>query len=335
MSSYDIVIDSSTRKDRATTDANNFVSYLSTPLYGIESVNFVSASIPYLNSASQVVNGNVHVYYVVLEVPNYGVLTDRIYTVDNPYTYNNTVSVGATGNSGQTTIVVNSSSGIGSGMDVTGTGIGTNAKVVSINGTTVTLDVANSGAVSGRVNFVNSVDNRFDFAYTGTLVVPTLPGASPTNYVMSSINDSISVQKTVPVMEAIKVSIYYYDVTTSSFKLYPFTASGASTEEFVIKLNVQATKDKRFATKQQDEDDQRLEPKIAPPVTPGSENTFARKLINYYKSTTRNKLNPEESTEPVGALLPRREFMGVPTKYAQILIPIAVVLLVLAILLAK
>jgi hypothetical protein len=39
--------------------------------------------------------------------------------------------------------------------------------------------------------------------------------------------------------------------------------------------------------------------------------------------------------EPVGALLPRREFMGVPTKYAQILIPIAVVLLVLAILLAK
>ena len=83
MSSYDIVIDSSTRKDRATTDANNFTSYLSTPLYGIESVNFGSASIPYLNSAAQV-NGNVHAYYVVLEVPNYGILSDRIYTVDNP-----------------------------------------------------------------------------------------------------------------------------------------------------------------------------------------------------------------------------------------------------------
>ena len=265
MSSYDIVIDSSTRKDRATTDANNFTSYLSTPLYGIESVNFVSASIPYLNSASQV-NGNVHAYYVVLEVSNYGILTDRIYTVDNP-------------------------------------------------------------PESGETNL--------NFAYTGTLAVPSLAGASPTNYVMSSINDRFSVEKTIPVMEAIKVSIYYYDTSDSSFKLYPFTNAGSATEEFVIKLNVQGTKDKRFATKQQDEEDKRLEPNIAPPVKAGSENTFARKLINYYRSTTRNKMNPEETAEPVGALLPRREFMGIPSKYAQILIPIAVVLLVLAILLAK
>jgi len=228
-------------------------------------VNFVSASIPYLNSASQV-NGNVHAYYVVLEVPNYGVLTDRIYTVDNP-------------------------------------------------------------PESGETNL--------NFAYTGTLAVPSLAGASPTNYVMSSMNDRVDVQKTVPVIEAIKVSIYYYDTSDSSFKLYPFTKTGSATEEFVLKLNVQGTKDKRFATKQQDEDDKRLEPNIAPPLKPGSENTFARKLINYYKSTIRNKMNPEETTEPVGALLPRREFMGIPSKYAQILIPIAVVLLVLAILLAK
>ena len=265
MSSYDIIIDSSTRKDRSTTDANNFTSYLSTPLYGIESVNFVSASIPYLNSASQV-NGNVHAYYVVLEVPNYGILSDRIYTVDNP-------------------------------------------------------------PESGETNL--------NFAYTGSLIVPALAGASPTNYVMSSINDRFSIKKTIPVMEAIKVSIYYYDTGDSSFKLYPFTNTGATTEEFILKLNVQATKDKRFATKQQDEEDKRLEPNIAPPTKPGSENTFARKLINYYRSSTRNKNNPEVSEEPVGALLPRREFMGIPSKYAQILIPIAVVLLVLAILLAK
>jgi hypothetical protein len=265
MSSYDIVIDSSTRKDRSTTDANNFTVYLSTPLYGIQSVNFASASIPYLNSASQV-NGNVHAYYVVLEVHNYGILTDRIYTVDNP---------------------------------------------------------------------PESGDTNLNFAYTGSLIVPALAGASPTNYVMSSMNDRFSVQKTVPVMEAIKVSIYYYDTSDSSFKLYPFTSTGTATEEFVLKLSVQATKDKRFATKKQDDEDKRLEPNIGPPVTPGSENTFARKLINYYRSATRNRNNPEEITEPVGALLPRREFMGVPSKYAQILIPIAVVLLVLAILLAK
>jgi len=264
MSSYDIVIDSSTRKDRSTTDANNFTSYLSTPLYGIQSVNFVSASIPYISTAST--DANVHAYYVVLEVPNYGILTDRIYTVDNP---------------------------------------------------------------------PEGGDTNVNFAYTGTLIAPQVTSPQSNNYVMSSLNDHISVEKTIPIMEAIKVSIYYYDITTSSFKLYPFDNAGTDTEEFVLKFNVQGTKDKRFATKQQDEDDKRIEPNIAPPVTPGTENTFARKLINYYRSATRNKNNPEGSTEPVGALLPRREFMGVPTKYAQILIPIAVVLLVLAILLAK
>jgi len=528
MSSYDIVIDSSTRKDRATTDANNFISYLSTPLYGIQSVNFVSASIPYISTAST--NSNVHAYYVVLEVPNYGILTDRIYTVDNPYAYKdftihtsvniiavasttglepgmsvsgtgidsgttistvgdgtvtlskpqtgtvsgtgtfvetdliasksedyfltvpdiddlsvgmtvsgtgidasatisafadsttvilslpNTgtvsgtitfngsiektgsgvatanddqlyvsnvselsggMSVSGTGIPGGTTIlsisgyivtlsavktstineeltfqrtvtttiseylssnqilISTTSQDIELGMYVTGSGIGTNARVSGINGTIITLNVANSGVVSGFITFGNAVNNRFNFAYTGTLIAPQVTDPQSNNYVMSSLNDHISVEKTIPIMEAINVSIYYYDTETSSFKLYPFDNAGTDTEEFVLKLNVQGTKDKRFATKQQDEDDKRLEPNIAPPVTPGTENTFARKLINYYRSATRNKNNPEVSTEPVGALLPRREFMGVPTKYAQILIPIAVVLLVLAILLAK
>jgi len=539
MSSYDIVIDSSTRKDRATTDANNFTVYLSTPLYGIQSVNFVSASIPYLNSASQV-NGNVHAYYVVLEVPNYGILTDRIYTVDNPLVYggktvsksisnyNNfiiklsssqgvvsgmtitgsgisggttittvngststvvlsqtkispvsgsatitetnsifsksedyfltvsdinelsigmsvsgtgvangaiisaianattvilslpntgtvsgtitfngviektgsgnstftnrlyvtdssrlelygTISLSGTGIPGSTTIssisgniitlnnnvtssinellvfvrtvtptisdisisgtdliAIDEDKTIEVGMDVSGTGIGSNAVVSLKEGNVIKLSVNNTSTVSGLITFsLPQINNRFDFAYTGSLAVPSLAGASPTNYVMSSMNDRFSVQKTVPVMEAIKVSIYYYDTSDSFFKLYPFTNTGAATEEFVLKLSVQATKDKRFSTKQQDENDKRLEPNIAPPVTPGTENTFARKLINYYRSSTRNRNNPEVSTEPVGVLLPRREFMGVPTKYAQILIPIAVVLLVLAILLAK
>lgn len=528
MSSYDIVIDSSTRANRDTTNTNDFVSYLSTPLYGIESVNFVSASIPYISTAST--NSNVHAYYLVLEVPNYGILSDRIYTVDNPYAYKDVLtynsvniiavvsttgiepgmsvtgsgidtdttvsgvgvgtvtlskpqtgtvsgtgtfvetdliasksedyfltvsdtdgltigmtvsgtgietgatisafadattvilslpntgtvsgtitfngdiektgsgvatanndqlyvsnvselsagmSVTGTGITGGTTIssisdyivelsavktstineeltftrtvtttisdylsateilISPSSQNIEIGMDVTGVGIGAGAKVIDINGTTITLDVAKTGVVSGIITFVNSVDNRFDFAYTGTLVVPQVTNPQSNNYVMGSLNDRINITKTVPVMEAIRVSIYYYDTSDSSFKLYPFDNAGTDTEEFVLKLSIQGTKDKRFATKQQDEDDQRLEPAIAPPVKPGSENTFARKLVNYYRSTTRNLTNPEVSEEPVGALLPRREFMGIPSKYMQIFIPMAVVLLVLAILLAK
>ena len=66
------------------------------------------------------------------------------------YPYNTTT---ATGTSGQKTIVVASNTGIAAGQQVTGTNIGTNAIVRSVNGTTVTLTVANSGTVSGTVVF--------------------------------------------------------------------------------------------------------------------------------------------------------------------------------------
>ena len=66
------------------------------------------------------------------------------------YPYNTTT---ATGTSGEKTIVVASATGIAAGQQVTGTNIGTNALVRSVNGTTVTLTVANSGTVSGSVVF--------------------------------------------------------------------------------------------------------------------------------------------------------------------------------------
>jgi hypothetical protein len=66
------------------------------------------------------------------------------------YPYNTTT---ATGTSGQRTIVVTSTTGIAVGQQVTGTGIGTNATVRSISGTTIYLTVLNSGTVSGSVVF--------------------------------------------------------------------------------------------------------------------------------------------------------------------------------------
>ena len=57
----------------------------------------------------------------------------------------------ATGSSGQFTIVVSSASGLAVGQYVTGANIGTAAAITAINGTTLTLSVANSGAVSGAV----------------------------------------------------------------------------------------------------------------------------------------------------------------------------------------
>jgi len=66
------------------------------------------------------------------------------------YPYNSTT---ATGTSGAYTIVVASNTGIAAGQQVTGTGIGTNCVVRSVSGTTITLTVANSGAVSGSILF--------------------------------------------------------------------------------------------------------------------------------------------------------------------------------------
>jgi hypothetical protein len=59
----------------------------------------------------------------------------------------------ATGTSGQLTIQVSSAINVSEDMYVTGTGIANGAKVTAVDGTTVTLSIANTGAVSGTVIF--------------------------------------------------------------------------------------------------------------------------------------------------------------------------------------
>jgi len=63
----------------------------------------------------------------------------------------NTIS--GTGTSGQKTVVVTTNTGIKVGQQVTGFNIGLNALVRKITGTTITLTVANTGAVSGSLVF--------------------------------------------------------------------------------------------------------------------------------------------------------------------------------------
>jgi len=62
-------------------------------------------------------------------------------------------STSATGSAAAFTIVVSSATNIEVGQAVYGTNIGTGAVVASINGTTITLDVANSGAVNSTITF--------------------------------------------------------------------------------------------------------------------------------------------------------------------------------------
>ena len=59
----------------------------------------------------------------------------------------------ATGTAGAKTIVVASTTGIAVGQQVTGSGIGTNAQVRSISGTTIYLTVANATTINSSVTF--------------------------------------------------------------------------------------------------------------------------------------------------------------------------------------
>jgi hypothetical protein len=70
-------------------------------------------------------------------------------TINQPATKTPT----GTGTYNTYTVTVSSATGLYSGMYVTGTGIGTNAQVQAVNGTTITLTVLNAGAVSGTLTF--------------------------------------------------------------------------------------------------------------------------------------------------------------------------------------
>ena len=59
----------------------------------------------------------------------------------------------ATGTIALFTIVVSSATGIYTGMYASGTGVAPNATVTNINGTTISLSIANTGTVSGTVTF--------------------------------------------------------------------------------------------------------------------------------------------------------------------------------------
>ncbi|MFM9027232.1 MAG: T9SS type A sorting domain-containing protein [Bacteroidota bacterium] len=59
-----------------------------------------------------------------------------------------------TGTAGATTITVSQPVGLAIGQRVSGTGIGANATITAIVGTTVTLSVANTGAVSGALSIL-------------------------------------------------------------------------------------------------------------------------------------------------------------------------------------
>jgi hypothetical protein len=79
---------------------------------------------------------------------------------DNIFSLNNITQLTTTGTgvSGLSTVSVGSTVGITTGIKLSGTGIRTNSKVISISGSVLTLDRTNSGTVSGTLTFGNRVE---------------------------------------------------------------------------------------------------------------------------------------------------------------------------------
>jgi hypothetical protein len=89
---------------------------------------------------------------------NYGILLNgnrwAVTTASDPIAS----STGSSGSSGAFQITVTSLTGtVSVGNLVSGTGVGTGAKVSNVSGSTITLSVANSGAVSGPITFTGGV----------------------------------------------------------------------------------------------------------------------------------------------------------------------------------
>jgi Major tropism determinant N-terminal domain len=88
------------------------------------------------------------------------------------YTYfDQVVLSGVGGHNGESTITVSSNTGLTTGMPVSGSGIGTNARITGISGTTITLSVANTSYLQRAT--ISSVST-----YSGTSV----PGAGNQTY---------------------------------------------------------------------------------------------------------------------------------------------------------
>lgn len=105
----------------------------------------------------------------------------NVASVTGAVTFTSTTSVAATGNAGEATINVASPAGIAVGSGAAGTGIGAGARVVSIAGSTVTLSVANTAAVTGNVVFTTTVATTAPGGVAGgtTVVLASTAGVTP------------------------------------------------------------------------------------------------------------------------------------------------------------
>jgi len=155
----------------------------------------------------------------------------------------NNISVTATGTSGQNTITVPSGSAIVIGQAVSGTGIGSGAKVTAVSDTLITLSVVNSGSVSGTINFIDTgftifsnlissqFGGQFFSSYSGTAVIVSQAGVtssvisnlSPSPFTRTDSLSSVTPTAVVSnVLDGYSVQFNFTGTIASSAQIYQF-----------------------------------------------------------------------------------------------------------------
>lgn len=98
-----------------------------------------------------------------------------------------------TGNTGYYAIIVNNSDDLKIGQSVTGTGIGTGAKITAVSGFVIYLDVANTGTVSGNITFngKSAGDGSADIVWVGLSTMEFPSTSVVSSYISTPVNSTI------------------------------------------------------------------------------------------------------------------------------------------------
>ena len=98
-----------------------------------------------------------------------------------------------TGNTGYYAIIVNDSDDLQVGQSVTGTGIGTGAKITAVSGFIIYLDVANTGTVSGSITFTgkSAGDGSADIVWVGLSTMEFPSTSVVSSFISTPVNSTI------------------------------------------------------------------------------------------------------------------------------------------------
>lgn len=173
---------------------------------------------------------------------------DIAYSLDDGVTYHNLYYPRASGGgaSASTNVTMTSTTGVAVGDYVWGTNIAPNAKVVSItNGTTVVVDIANIGTVSGVLRFNHLPSETVTDALTGfplrIRITTSTTNATAITSLYFFTNSTTAARAAVYPLDLVNISVIARDAADSSLienaRVYLVAAAGGDLPDGTVIVN--------------------------------------------------------------------------------------------------